>query len=190
MSCAAELQSAGPRISEPGRGGGEVPKTTFAKQSICAELQGPGPVLSSCHLLLLVVAAPRRAGWSREPGAFCTARSRAGSPELPSLPVPVGLCTELGQPLPSCPAQTFLLLPLPAVLGCCCWQPLPQRPSLAHRGAVSPVPGLSLEPRLQPVTFTAFSSPYQTRMEGRGSVRSHVAVEPHGVISGKGYLCP
>lgn len=68
-------------------------------------------------------------------------------------------------PFPA-PSSWLNILPVssPAVLGCCSRQPFPRRPpSRARRETSSRLPGLSLEPHPQSVTFTAFSSPYQTQ---------------------------
>lgn len=70
--------------------------------------------------------------------------------------------------------------------------PPPLLPALAGK-ASSRLPGLSLEPRLQSVTFTGFSSPYQTRStrpdRGKGLPEVPDGGETvQSVISGKGYF--
>lgn len=88
----------------------------------------------------LIFAAP-------EPRAFCTARSRAGSRGPPLSARPHGGLHGSGAAAAPLPCSDVSPLPLPAVLGCCCWQPLPRRPSLAHRAgcvpAAWPQPGAS-----------------------------------------------
>lgn len=75
-------------------------------------------------------------------------------------------------PFPApCSWLNILLVSSPAVLGCYSQQPPPSPPPFPGK-ASSRLSGLSLEPPPQPVTFTAFSSPYQapsTRAEpGKG----------------------
>lgn len=146
-----------------------MPKTTFAKQSSCAVLQAPRfppAIFASLQRSHLCSAGAESLERSARPEAELAA---AG---LPSLPAPMGVCTELGPPLPPSPAQTFLRCLCPQCSAAAAGSRSPGAPPWRTGLAVSPLPGLSLEPRLQPVTFTAFCSPYRSRaparVEGRG----------------------
>lgn len=183
VSGAAESRGAGPpsgpRVSEPSRGGGEVPATTFAKQSSCACCRARALLLPSLPLAVAAQSLER----SARPKAELAA---AGLPSAR----PHGRLRGAGAAaaLSASPAQTFSRCLCPQCLAAAAaGSRSPTAPPRRTGMAVSPLPGLSPEPRLQPVTFTAFSSPYQTRSSRPGGGKGLCEV-PRGVISGKGYF--
>lgn len=168
-------------------------RASSISQSQKARAGTPNPPLSACwgggrkppssHFSPTRVRGepPSRRSHFARPGALCCGRARR-----------VGA----GHSLLSSPAPHSWLniLPVssPAVLGC--RQPLPRHPSFVLAGkASSRLPGLSPEPHLQSVTFTAFSSPYQTQStrpdRGKGLLEVPDGREAvPSVISGKGYF--
>lgn len=83
------------------------------------------------------------------------------------------------------PCSWLNILPVssPAVLGCCSQQPLPPPPPFPGKTS-SLFRGLSLEPPPQPVTFTAFSSPYQAP-SSRAEPGKGLLEVPHGPETGE-----
>lgn len=178
LSIVAKSQSSGPpselNVFESSRGGGEVPKPTFARQSSCAGSAGllyhlcPHTVGSHSFL-------PTRGGAVANLEHFPKRRAGAGAPHEPPPALPCSHFAHPGSrwlgaaspgrhgrlPFPSLPWLNILPVSSPAVLGCCSRQPLPPPPPFPRWESLVPAP--RAQPGAAAGDLHCFSSPYQSQ---------------------------